>query len=58
MLHGVSILALSDISKSFPGVTVLDSLEIINELRPQGVDITVYAFSTNVSSVHYKVEHD
>jgi hypothetical protein len=57
MLHGVSILALSDISKSFPGVTVLDSLEIINELRPQGVD-TVYAFSTNVSSVHYKVEHD
>jgi hypothetical protein len=46
MLHGVSILALSDISKLFPGVKALDSLEIINELRPQGVGITVYAFST------------
>src|SRR4029453_10131672 len=28
MLHGVSILALSDISKSFPGVTALDSVEL------------------------------
>src|SRR5215813_14787463 len=28
MLHGVSILALSNISKSFPGVTALDSVEL------------------------------
>ena len=48
MLHGVSILALSDISKSFPGVMALDSLETINELRPQGVRIIYIARSKRV----------